>query len=284
MRKKTIFVLLFISICFVFAYSQSVASLDQSIENGNRYLSNRFPKGTRAAVVSIKTENPELGEFVLKKINGVLVNSGWFTVVERNQSTLDTLSREMNYQMSGNVSEETELSIGKQLGAEIIISGSFVRSGQNWRLDLQALRVESAQIGGQWSAENIRPDPAFSSLISSQSAGISFSGDDLSGRDKQTIIDGLRNAMQTWKTVLEIDEHSSNQTGYSFSITVYKNKLPSGLLQAEITVAFLRNGRVVVNPTPYNITEMNDAQLVRRIVERIKDDRVFFTKVNEVIR
>jgi len=284
MFKRMSLIFLFISVCTVFTYGQNLINFDQAVENGNRYLSSRFPKGTRTTVVFVKAENPELGEFVLKKINGLLVNGGWFTVVERNQSALDTLSREMNYQMSGNVSEETELSIGKQLGAEIIISGVFSRSGQNWRLELQALRVESAQIAGQWSAENIRPDPAWSSFVSSQSAAISFSGDNLSVRDKQTITDGLRNAMQTWKTALEIDEHSSTQTGYSFTVTVYTNKLSSGLLQSEVTVAFLRNGRSVINTEKYYITEMSENLVARRITERLKDDRTFFNKVNEMIK
>jgi hypothetical protein len=284
MIKKLSFIFTFLYFCVSFVYSQTTITLDQAIENGSRYLSGRFPKGTRAAVIAIKTENPELGEFVLKKMSTVLVNGGWFTVVERNQIALDALSREMDYQMSGYVSDATGLSIGKQLGAEIIVSGAFTRSGQNWRLDMQALRVESAQVGGQWSTENIRPDTAWSALASSQSVSISFSGDDLSGREKQTITDGLRNSMQTWKTSLELDEHLSSQTGYNFTITIYKNKLPSDLLQAEVNVAFFRNGRVVFKGDTFHITETTDALIARRIAERLNTDRAFFNKVNEAIR
>ena len=283
MQKKSFFILLF-SICAVFAYSQTTVSLDQAVENGARYLNSRFSKGTRAALIALRSENPDLGEFVLRKISGVMVNNGWFTMVERNQSTLDALSREMDYQMSGYVSEETELSIGKQLGVEVIISGAFTRSGQNWRLELQALRVESAQIGGQWSGENIRPDPAWVSLVSSQSATVYFAGDEVSARDRQTITDGLRNAMQTWKTALELDLQSAIQTGNNFTITIHQNKLPTGLIQAEVTIAFLRNGRVILNSAPYHITEMNDTQLSRRIAEHIRGDQAFFTKVNEALR
>ena len=135
--KFICFILLVFSAVFAFAQT----SLDQAIENGHRYLSGRLPKGTRAAIMPIKAENPELGDYISKKVSLFLVNAGWFTVVERNQAALDSLNKEMNYQMSGYVSEETELSIGKQLGAELIISGSFAGSGQNWKLDLQALRV-----------------------------------------------------------------------------------------------------------------------------------------------
>jgi hypothetical protein len=277
-------VLIFLSACTVFVYSQLPISIDQAIENGNRYLASRFTKGTRATVVFIKAENSELGEFILRKLNVLLVNNGWLTIVERNQSALDTITREMNYQMSGNVSEATELSIGKQLGAEVIITGELAKSGSNWRLDIQALRVESAQIDGQWFAENIRSDPSWASLVSSKNVTVSFSGDELTMRDKQTIIDGLRNAIQQTKTAMEIDENPSNQTGHNFTITIHQNKLSTGVIQAEITVAFFRSGRVVLSSETYYITEMNNTQLVRRIAERIRGDKAFFNKVNEAIR
>ena len=154
----------FLLLTATLVYPQISPSLDEAIESGVRYLSGRFPRGTIAATLSIQSENPELSQFVLQKIRINLVNGGWFTVVERGSPALDVISKEMDYQLSGYVSDETSLSIGKQLGAEIIISGALNRSGQNWRLDLQALRVESAQIAGQWSIENIRPEPAWISL------------------------------------------------------------------------------------------------------------------------
>ena len=167
-RKKTCFLLfslLFLLIPF-FVYSQNSSSLEEAIESGVRYLSGRFPRGTRAVILPLQSENPELSDFVLQKIRTSLVNGLWFTVVERGSPAMDVITKEMNYQLSGNVSDETSLSIGKQLGAEIIVSGSLNRSGQNWRLELQALRVESAQVAGQWSIQNIRPEPAWISLAS----------------------------------------------------------------------------------------------------------------------
>jgi len=252
--------------------------------DGSRYLQGRFAKGTRAALVAINSENHELGEAVLKKLSTVMVNGGWFTVVERSSEALETIEKEMDRHLNFKVSEETELSIGKQLGAQIIISGSFTRSGQNWRLDIQALKVESAEKAGQWSSGNIRPDPAWVSLASPRSASIVFEGDIPQTREKQTITAGLRTAMQNRKITLDIDEKSGAGTGYGFTVNIYREKLNDSLLRAEVTVSFSHNARALCQAGPYHITETSDALIARRITERLRDDKAFFDKLNEAVK
>jgi hypothetical protein len=119
------------------------------------------------------------------------------------------------------------------------------------------------------------------------SAGISFAGDAMGDRERQTIIDGLRNAMQTRNIGLALDENS--QGSYVFSITIYKTQLPptppanTALIQADATTSFSQGGRIVCQTGPYRITEMSDAMLARRIVERLGDDGAFFVRVSEAV-
>ena len=271
-----------------FGYGQSLLDLDQAVADGVYYFSSRSPKGTRAAVLAIKSANSELGELVHRKISTVLVNGGWFTVVERDAQALETVSREMSYQLSGEVSDETSLSIGKQLGAEVIITGILERSGEYWHLDLLAIQVESAQIVGQWSADRIRPDPAWVSIVSPQTVSVSFAGDKLSIRDMQTIIDGLRSAMETWKTGLELKENEVSV--YSFTVTVHQSQLPPAppanisLLQAEADIVFSHNGRIISKAGPYVIIEMTEVLIARRIAEQLCQDKEFYIRVNEAIK
>jgi hypothetical protein len=281
-----------LAVCVMFlcalhsVYTQTQQSLDDAVSGGVRYLQGRFPKGTRAALVAVQSENQEIGEYAYGKFSAALVNGGWFTVVERNAAALERIAREMERHLSFEVSQETELSIGKQLGAEIIISCSLTRNGQDWRLDVQALRVESAQRAAQWSAERIRPDSTWASLASPRSAALSFGGDTVTARDRQTVAAGLRNAMQAYKTGLDLDENSSAQAGYGFTVTVYRAQAAAnaGLLQSEVTVAFSRGGRVLCQTATYYITETTEALTARRIAERLRGDRDFFNRVNEVIR
>jgi len=59
---------------------------------------------------------------------------------------LDIIRAEQNFQMSGEVSEESAISIGQMLGANIVITGSITGTGTNQRLSIKALDVKTAQI------------------------------------------------------------------------------------------------------------------------------------------
>ena len=117
-----------------------------------------------------------------------------------------------------------------------------------------------------------------------RSATITFTGDTPSPRDKQTIISGLRRAVQTWNIDLDFTENANDMAAFGFNITRYINSLPSGLLQAEVTTSFSRNGKIMWETDPYYITETNESMIARRISERLRNDQSFFGRVNEAIR
>jgi hypothetical protein len=273
-----------------FVGAQAAVSLDEAVQRGVAYLQGRFPRGTRAIVLPGQSETPEVAEYVNAKLGAVLVNGGWFVMVVGDDAAQESISREMERHLNFEVSQETELSIGKQLGAQIIISNTLNRAGQGWRLDIEAVWIESAQREGQWSAENIRTDPAWASLASVRSAGLSFVGNALAAREMQAIADGLRSGMQTYNTGLDLDERSPGRAGYGFTVTLYKEQLPpappanTALLRAEATIEFSNNGRVLYKTGPYYITETTDALIARRVAERLRDDQAFFSRVNEAVK
>jgi len=287
-----VFFALFMTVAFFAPLSvraQTPQSLDNAVRDCARYLQGRFPRGTRAAIVAVQGENREIGEFVLRKLGEVLVNANWFTVVERDAAALATIDREMDRHLDFYVSQETELFIGRQLGAQIIISGAMTRSGQNWRLDVSAVTVETAQRAAQWSAAHIRPDSSWAAFASSRSAGLSFAGDALSARDMRVVADGLRNAMQSRNVALDLDENADG-SGYVFTVTVFREQLPAvppanvALLRIEATVAFSQGGRILFRTGPYWITEMTDTMAMRRVAERLADDVAFFNSINAALR
>jgi hypothetical protein len=232
----------------------------------------------------VQSENPELGEFVLNRLSIALVNGNWLRVVERNAATLERIDQEMERHLDFYVSDETKLSIGRQLGAEVIISGSFTRTGQNWRLDIQAVNVESTERRGHFLRENIRSESAWGSIISGRSVGLSFEGDIPGVRERHTITAGLRQAMEVWNIDLELNENIVSGTGYSFSMNIFLSQTPSGLLEAEVTITFLSSGRLLQQNSPYIIRETSDVMISRRIAEHLRRDQVFFNRVNNAIR
>ncbi|MDR1216249.1 MAG: leucine-rich repeat protein [Treponema sp.] len=163
LRNAALF--LFFCLPAVVSFSQNAVSLDTALKNGVSYLRDRLSHNTRISVLNIESENPKLSDYVLKNLSAALVNDGAFIVIERNAAALSRLEKEMDYQLSGRVGDEASLSIGKQLGVEIILSGAVNLSGASYRFDLKALNVETARIEAQWFVENIRPDSSWEAFV-----------------------------------------------------------------------------------------------------------------------
>jgi curli biogenesis system outer membrane secretion channel CsgG len=72
-----------------------------------------------------------------------MVNEG-FIIIDRSQ--LDRIRLEQNFQLSGVVDDETAVSIGKVVGANIIITGSVTGTDSTRRLRLRALNTQTAQV------------------------------------------------------------------------------------------------------------------------------------------
>ena len=158
--KKILFLLLLT--CFVVsAFSQNAVPLNTGLSNSAKLFEERIPKGTKLVVLNIRSSSPQLSEYIREELSDHFVNRNHFTVVDR--SNLELLQQEMAFQLSGEVSDETALSIGKKLGAQIIISGSIESFGDVFRLRIQAIAVESAAIQASFSA-NIQRDRFLASL------------------------------------------------------------------------------------------------------------------------
>ena len=152
----------------VSAFSQTAVSLDSGFSGSVKYFEERIAKGTKLVVFNFRSSSPQLSEYVMEELTVHFVNNGSFTVVDR--SNLELLQQEMAFQLSGEVSDETALSIGKKLGAQTIISGSIEQMSDIFRLRIRAIAVESAAIQGIYTA-NILRDRFLTSLSSSGLGG-----------------------------------------------------------------------------------------------------------------
>jgi curli biogenesis system outer membrane secretion channel CsgG len=133
----------------VSAQALSSNELDAAIREASDYLSGKVPKGSKAVFLNIKSDYPDLSEYILSVLSENAVNDGVFSVVDRQQ--LDLIRAELNFQMSGEVSDESAQSIGKMLGAQSIVSGAVSKIGSLYRVQVKAIEVQSAGVQGQWS-------------------------------------------------------------------------------------------------------------------------------------
>jgi hypothetical protein len=92
------------------------------------------------AIVSFTGEN---AQFAQEELEVVLVNSR-FSVVDC--ATLDKIWQEQQFQLTGDVDDQTAVSIGKFAGARVVITGSVSGSGDMRRLRLRTLDTQTARV------------------------------------------------------------------------------------------------------------------------------------------
>ena len=142
--------------------------LDMAILESSDYLNERIPQGDKVAFVSARQNFPALTEYIIDSLIENAVNDRVFSVVDRAQ--LDAIRSEIDFQMSGDVSDESARSLGRLLGANTIVTVTASQVGTMFRLGIRALEVESAEIQGQIN-RNIPNGLLITSLATGSSIG-----------------------------------------------------------------------------------------------------------------
>jgi hypothetical protein len=105
---------------------------------------NELPNGSKIAVVNIESDDRKTASLVINEVEFHLVSAKSFTIVDR--TTLDLIQKEQQFQMSGDVDDKDVVKIGALSGANVIITGSVIKSGNSNKLSLKALDVKTGQI------------------------------------------------------------------------------------------------------------------------------------------
>jgi TolB-like protein len=188
--KKATSVLIFAASAALM-YAQTSVSLDKALNDSVVYFNAHIPGGTWVAVPYINGGSAGLSGYLADNLTVRLVNDSAFVVVERDKERIGEIEKEMNYQLSGNVSDETMVSIVKKLGAQVLIAGSLNKQGRQYRLELRSIDEETGRITASRVTESIRGDGAWEALLQTR-IGLAFEGDSLAERDKRTLYQGVR--------------------------------------------------------------------------------------------
>jgi TolB-like protein len=113
-------------------------------------------------VLNFSSPSVRLADYVIDELTGCIVNGGKIVVVDRQNLAL--IQQEMNFQLSGEVSDDSAQEIGRKLGAQSIISGSIEDLGSYYRLRFRVIEVVSAAIQLQPS-KNVRKDSQIANLM-----------------------------------------------------------------------------------------------------------------------
>lgn len=138
-----------IALCALVSLAGETVSLDRAVKLSAADLSSRLPKGTKVVVLNCQADSSRLSNYVIEEMTAALVNGECLTVVDRKD--LDLIQKEMSFQLSGEVSDESAQSIGQKLGAQSIISGSVTNLGATYRFRMKAINVTTAAIENLFS-------------------------------------------------------------------------------------------------------------------------------------
>jgi hypothetical protein len=107
-------------------------------------LSADIPARLRLAVVGIDSPNPDEAAFYVNELTLQFFNSKNYTIVER--SNIDAVFKEQGFQLSGYVDDDAMVSIGKFIGANVVITGSISGTGSHKRMVIKAIDVLTSEI------------------------------------------------------------------------------------------------------------------------------------------
>jgi TolB-like protein len=248
----------FAIICCVSSPATQTIFLDQAIQIASDNIGNSMEKGVKIAILNFSSPSEQFSGYVLDELSGNLVNGKKIIVVDRNE--LDLIRREENFQMSGEVSDESARAIGKKLGAQMIVSGSLTAMGRTYRFRIKTLNVETAAIevfssfdisakeekviyllAGKKPSSEITP--VISEIPQSIEVGsinLSWSGPWIQSGQNKYICNNIGDGQETWETLtinapdkgcsitVKLTASSESDCDYGYASTVDGRKSNSG--------------------------------------------------------
>jgi len=184
-KKVRLSLLYYFFISYLFFFLLSCATtpavpdeLDMTLREVSDYLNESVPKGKKIAIVSVQSESAALTEYIIDTLVANAVNDRIFSVVDRQQ--LNSARAELNFNMSGEVSDQSAQAIGKMLGAQTIVIGKVSQIGDRYRINIRALETETAKLQGSnnWT---IAAGKTISALLSGNGTGGRFGADAAGG-------------------------------------------------------------------------------------------------------
>jgi TolB-like protein len=166
MKKVIFFIPAFTAALFLFGPAgtlgaQANVSIDVAIRSVSQNIEGKLSNKAKVVVFGFNSTSQRLSDYIADELTEQLVNGGKLVVVDRKNLAL--IEQEMNFQTSGEVSDDSMQAIGAKLGAEYIISGNGEDVGPYYRIRIRTLEVRTAIITSQISVA-IAKDAEFARL------------------------------------------------------------------------------------------------------------------------
>ncbi len=116
-------------------------TLDDALILVSKDIAERCEKREIIAVLDFKTDSEDMGAYISSQLTTMIFEHSTLQVVTRQH--MDKVEKELDYQISGVVSDSTALSICERLGAKKIVFGSLEELDNQYTLQVKMLAVET---------------------------------------------------------------------------------------------------------------------------------------------
>jgi hypothetical protein len=129
---------------YISSTNETVSTMSETFINETfKILSENIPNNARIAIVNVNSDNVNESSYIIDELTVLFVNTKHF-VVDRNR--LKAIMDEQRFQMTGFVDDNTVVSIGHFVGANVVLTGNINYINDRKRLVFRALDVMTSQI------------------------------------------------------------------------------------------------------------------------------------------
>ena len=140
------------------------ADLQTALKETAEQFSASLKEKSVVAIIGIHSESPALSEFMLDELTAQLVKLKKLTIADR--ANLEAIKKEMSFQLSGEVGDESIQQLGAKIGAETVIQGTLKQLGKSaqYTLTIRALDVTTAAVTDMYRA-NVEPNKVEKAML-----------------------------------------------------------------------------------------------------------------------
>ncbi len=151
--KRKLSILVFTLFCLSFA---SALDVENALKQTSKQFSASIKTNSVVAIIGVYSDSTEFSEFMYDELTANFVKARALTIVDR--ANLEAIKKEMSFQLSGEVGDESIQELGAKLGAQTVIKGDLkFYGGSRYRLVIRALNVKTAAVEDIYS-EIVEPN------------------------------------------------------------------------------------------------------------------------------
>lgn len=149
------FIIFFEILCFCTPFFAKDLQFDELLNNAATEISTEIEgKVESIAILDVQTEYWAVSDYIVDELAHYFTRRfGAGNVIAHDEFTRSLIEKELKYQQSGSVSDETIQEIGRELGVECVIIGDFTETASGWQLIVKVNQVETKKILYSWKGK-----------------------------------------------------------------------------------------------------------------------------------